>query len=59
MKPTSYKIHLKILRSFSIGFTILSPKYNGLCIEIEIGVINICLWSRGKELFGFDNYWTY
>ena len=59
MHITTYKIHLKVLRSFSIGFTILSPKLNGLCFEIHIGIITLCIWGRGKEWFGFDSYWSY
>ena len=58
MKDSS-KIELKIVRSFSIGFTVYSPKYNGVCVEIQIGFIALMLWSRGHYLFGIRNFWRH
>jgi len=54
----SSKLNLKIVRSFSIGFSILSPKWNGLCVEVHLGFFHLVFWSRGTEIFGFNNYWN-
>ena len=58
MKLTTYKITLKIVRSFTIGFTILSPKWNGFCVEISFACFTLSLWNRGKKLFAVKNYWN-
>jgi len=58
-EKTSKKIQILLLRSFGLGVTILSPKYNGLSIWVRIGCIEINFWSRGEEWIGFDNYWNY
>ena len=55
---TSYKINFKLVRSFSAGFTIYSPKLNGFCMDFKLGCFHLSLWSRGKQLLGFNNYWT-
>ena len=54
----TYKINLKLVRSFSFGFTIYSPTLNGLCFEIKLGVFSLMVWSKGKHLIGFSNYWV-
>lgn len=53
-----YKITLKLVRSFGLGFTIYSPKSNGLYVSIDVGCFVVDIWSRGKKLFGFENYWN-
>lgn len=52
------KITLKLVRSFSLGFAILSPKWNGLAFELYIGCFHVSVWSRGDGLFGIANYWN-
>lgn len=52
------KITLKIIRQFSIGFYVLSPKLNGFCVAVNIGIFQLLLWNRGCGLFGFENYWN-
>lgn len=54
----TYKIHFKLVRSFSLGFSILSPKLNGFCVELWLGCLHIALWGRGKEWVGFTSYWN-
>lgn len=54
----SSKINFKLVRSFSIGFEIHSPKLNGFCVGFHFGCFHLCLWSRGKKWFGFNNYWN-
>lgn len=51
------KITLKLVRSFSIGFTIASPSLNGLCFHVNIACFQLTVWNRGGRLFGFKNYW--
>jgi len=53
----SYKVALKLVRSFSLGFSIYSPTLNGLYIEFYFGCFIVAVWSRGKRLFGAENYW--
>jgi len=55
----SKKIEIKLLRSFGIGFTILSPKYNGFFIEVQVTCVTLSLWNRGEEWIGFNSYWKY
>ena len=58
MIDNSCKIHLKLVRSFSVGFTIMSPTLNGLCFSIDITCFSLMFWGKGKNLFGFNNYWN-
>jgi hypothetical protein len=51
------KISFKLVRSFSIGFTIFSPSLNGLCFEVSLACFTVSYWSRGDSLVGFFNYW--
>lgn len=53
------KITLKLVRSFSLGFTIASPKLNGLCFHVDLACFQIAFWNRGSTLFGFRNYWPF
>jgi len=57
MKLDTYKIHLKLCRSFSLGVQVHSPKLNGLAFDLLLGCIHLAIWSRGKKLFGATNYW--
>lgn len=52
------KINFKLVRSFSVGFTIASPKLNGLYFRINVGCFQIAFWNRGGPMFGFSNYWS-
>jgi len=52
------KVTLKIVRSFSVGFTIYSPKYNGLCFDVQLACFVAMFWWRGKKLFSFESYWN-
>lgn len=53
------KINLKLVRSFSLGFSIHSPTLNGIYVELYIGCFHLSLWDRAKgSLFGFNNYWN-
>jgi hypothetical protein len=52
------KITLKLVRSFSLGFTILSPKLNGVCFHVNAACFEIGFWNRGGDMFGFRNYWA-
>lgn len=52
------KITLKLVRSFSLGFSIHSPKWNGLSFAIHVGCFDLCFWSRGEGVFGTANYWN-
>lgn len=54
----TYKIHFKLVRSFSVGFSILSPSLNGFCIELWLGCFCAAIWSRGRNWLGFGNYWN-
>lgn len=51
------KIALSLVRSFSLGFTIASPKLNGLCFHVNVACFQLAFWNRGSTLFGFRNYW--
>ena len=57
MKFKTYKIQFKLVRSFSIGFSIYSLSLNGAYVEINIGCFVLAIWSRGKNIIGFNNYW--
>lgn len=60
----TYMIHAKIVRSFSIGFTIYSPKLNGFAMSIDIACFSLMISNRCSHLlgsthiFGFTNYWN-
>jgi len=54
----TYKITLKLVRSFSLGFTVMSPKLNGFCMTIDVACFSLQLWSRGEDLFTMSNYWA-
>ena len=57
MDFTTYKINFKLVRSFSVGFAVFSPKLNGFYVEAYLGCFHIAIWNRGKLLIGFNNYW--
>ena len=52
------KLTLKLVQSFSIGFTIHSPTLNGLAFDIYLGCFHITFWNRGVGAIGFENYWS-
>ncbi|MCU0810148.1 MAG: hypothetical protein MUE59_03780 [Thiobacillaceae bacterium] len=52
------KITLQVIRHFAIGFEVLSPKFNGFCIAVNIGIFQLLFWNRGRGLFAFNNYWN-
>jgi hypothetical protein len=54
----THKITIKLVRSFSLGFNIFSPKLNGFYVSINIACVSLCFWSRGKHLFGIQNFWN-
>lgn len=51
------KIAFKLVRSFSIGFTIYSPKLNGFACDICFACFTLSLWSRGSDGVMFQNFW--
>ena len=53
-----YKINLKLVRSFSLGFTIYSLKLNGFCVDIQIANFTLNFWGKGEGFFKFSNYWN-
>lgn len=59
MNNNTYKIELKLIRHFSIGFTIYSPKYNGFCISFDFMCFNLHIWGRGEKWFKFNSYWNW
>ena len=53
------KITFKLVRSFSIGFTIYSPKLNGICFDIYFGCFHASYWNRPcKKFISFNNHWS-
>ena len=49
----------KIVRSFSVGFTIYSPHWNGwLSFEVCFACFVLMFDHKGVKLFGFENYWN-
>lgn len=52
------KITVALVRSFSVGFSIHSPKWNGLSFEVNVGCFALRFWSRGVCLFAAKNYWN-
>jgi hypothetical protein len=57
IKIQTAKITLKLVRSFSIGFTIYSPKYSGLSFEINFACFSIQFWNRGTKFIQYVNFW--
>lgn len=54
-----YKFTLKLARSFSVGFTIFSPHYNGwLMFEVRVACFILHFDRKGRRWFGFENYWN-
>jgi len=51
------KITVKLLRCFSVGFTIFSPTLNGACVELNLACFSLLMWSKGRTLFSVENYW--
>ncbi len=52
------KIQFKLVRSFSIGFTIYSYKLNGLVFDINIFCFSVLFAPfKGRKLVSFDSYW--
>lgn len=51
------KITISLVRAFSLGISIASPKLNGLCFHIDAACFRLQFWNRGSQLFGFRNYW--
>ncbi len=47
-----------VTRSFSVGFTIHSPKLNGLSIELRLACFIFRVSSKGKKLIKFCNWWN-
>jgi len=55
-----YIFTLKLVRCFSIGFTIFSPHYNGwLRAEISLACFILHFDSKGSRWFGFENHWKW
>ncbi len=53
----SYKLTLALVRSFSLGFTVMSPKLNGLCFEVRAACFLFRFWNRGHRFLTTVNYW--
>lgn len=53
-----YKFTYKLARSFSFGFTIFSPHYNGLVFEIRIACFILHVDPKGRRWFGYENHWN-
>ncbi len=53
-----YKIEIAMVRSFSIGFTIYSPKLNGFAVEVNFTCFLLRISSKGKAWFKLSNYWS-
>lgn len=54
----THKITLKLVRSFGVGAVIHSPTLNGVCFDIQMACFVLAFWSRGRGLFGVENYWN-
>lgn len=52
------KITFKLVRSFSVGFSIHSPTLNGFSVELFFVCFHLSVWSRGERLFCVRNYWN-
>lgn len=50
--------NVAIVRSFSVGVTIFSPKLNGLCFEIVLACFLFRFDSKGKIFFKGSNFWN-
>jgi len=53
----TYMIMFKLVRSFSIGFTIHSPKLNGFSVEFCFACFILSVWGKGRKLFAVRSYW--
>lgn len=51
-------INLYIARDFSVGFTIYSPKLNGVCFEVRAGCFGFRFFGKAKGFIKLSNYWT-
>ena len=51
------KITLKLVRQFSVGFTIYSPALNGFYAEASFACFTLSVWSRGGSWFNAQSYW--
>lgn len=51
------KFNLFIARDFSVGFTVFSPKLNGVCFEIRVACFGFRFFSKQKGFIQFNNYW--
>jgi hypothetical protein len=49
-------IEFKLVRCFSLGFTIFSPTLNGFVMSIDVACFSIMLRGHGKGV-KFTNYW--
>ena len=55
----NHKFTFKIIRSFSVGFTIFSPHYNGwLMFELRLAFFALHFNKNGRRWVGFENYWN-
>ena len=52
------KITLKLVRSFGLGFTIFSPKLNGLAFDVALGCFHCTCWGKGNVWVGVSNHWN-
>jgi len=52
-------LSLRLVRSFSLGFTIHSPTQEGIAVDLYFGCFDLCLCSRGTHLVAFDNFWNF
>ena len=47
----------KLVRSFALGFTIFSPKLNGVSFCIYLGCFHLSFDARGTRPLLFRSYW--
>lgn len=52
------KITFKLVRSFTIGFTVHSPTLNGLSFDIGIACFHASVWGKGKQWIAFKSFWN-
>lgn len=51
-------IEFKLVRCFSLGFTIYSPTLNGFAMSVDIACFSVMLRGRRRgSLVAFKNYW--
>jgi len=53
-----YIIEVKLVRSFSVGFTIYSFALNGIAADFKFACFHLGLYGRGNKFFGATNYWN-